>query len=64
MINFDANTKDKINDHNPSWQQIPDHTYRILTIGGSGSGKPNVLLDLISRQPYIDKIYLYAMDPY
>ena len=41
-----------------------DHPYRILIIGGSGSGKINVLLSLIENQPDIDKIYLYAKDPY
>ena len=25
--------------HNPSWPHIPYHSYRILIIGGSGSGK-------------------------
>ena len=43
---------------------IPDHPYRILIIGGSGSGKTNALLNLINNQPDIDKIYLYAKDPY
>ena len=38
--------------------------YKILIIGGSGSGKANVLLNLIENQPEIDKIYLYAKDPY
>ena len=42
----------------------PDYLYRILIIGGSGSGKTNVLLNLIDNQPDIDKIYLYAWDPY
>ena len=37
---------------------------RILIIGGSGSGKANVLLNLIESQPDIDKIYLYAKNPY
>ena len=32
--------------------------------GGSGSGKTNVLLNLIGNQSGIDKIYLYAKDPY
>ena len=36
----------------------------ILIIGGSGSGKTNALLNLINNQPDIDKIYLYAKDPY
>ena len=33
-------------------------------MGGSGSGKTNALLNLINNQPDIDKIYLYAKDPY
>ena len=41
---------------------IPDHPYRILIIGGSGSGKTNALLNLINEQDDIDKIYLYAKD--
>ena len=36
----------------------------MLIIGGSGSGKTNALLNLINNQPDIDKIYLYAKDPY
>ena len=43
---------------------MPDHLYRILIIGGSGSGKTNLLSTLIKNQPDIDKIYLYAKDPY
>ena len=43
---------------------IPDHPYRILIIRGSGSGKTNVLLNLINNQPDIDEIYLYAKYPY
>ena len=31
--------------HNPNWTYIPDHSYRIFIIGGSGSGKANVLLN-------------------
>ena len=37
---------------------IPDHPYIILIVGGSGSGKTNVLLNLIENQPDIDQIYL------
>ena len=36
----------------------------ILIIGASGSGKTNLLLNLLENQPNIDKIYLYAKDPY
>ena len=50
--------------HNLNWPYIPDHPYRILIIGGSGSGKRNTLLNLINNQPDIDKIYLCAKDLY
>ena len=40
------------------------HPFRILIKGDSGSGKTNALLSLINNQLDIDKIYLYAKDPY
>ena len=64
MINFDDYTNENKLKHNPDWPYIPDHPYRILTIGGSALGKTNKLLNLINNQPDIDKIYLYAKDPY
>ena len=64
MINFDEYTNENRIRHNPNWTYIPDNPYRILIIGGSGSGKTNVLLNLINTQPDIDKIYLYTKDPY
>ena len=64
MINFDNYTNENKIEHNPKWPYIPDHPYRILIVGGSGSGKTNALLNLINNQLDIDKIYLYAKDPY
>ena len=64
MINFDDLTKENIKKHNPNWPQIPDHAYRVLIVGGSGSGTTNALLNLLNYEPNIDKIYLYAKDPY
>ena len=64
MINFDEYTNENKRKHNPNWPYIPDHPYRILIIGGSGSGKTNALLNLIEDQPDIDKIYLYDKEPY
>ena len=64
MINVDEYTNENKRKRNPNWSYIPDHPYRILIIGGSGSGKTNALLNLINNQPDIDKIYLYAKDSY
>ena len=47
MINFDNVTKENIKEHNPNWSQVPDHPYRILITGGSGSGKANSFLNLL-----------------
>ena len=64
MINFDEYTNENKKEHNLNWPYIPDHPYRILIIGGSGTGKTNALLNLIHNQQDIDKIYLYAKDLY
>ena len=64
MINFDDYANENKTQHNLKWPYIPDHPYRILIIGGSGSVKTNVLLNLINNLPDIDKIYLYAKDLY
>ena len=44
--------------------EIRHHPYQTLMIGGSGSGKTNTLLNLISNEPDIEKNYLYVKDPY
>ena len=63
MINFGDVTKEGTKEHNPNCPKIPDHSYRILIIGGSRFGNTN-LFSRPSHQPDIDKIYLYAKDPY
>ena len=62
MENYDQSIE--IN-HNQYWPYIPDHPYRILITGVSGSGKTNVLLNVIKHErPGIDKIYLYVKDAF
>ena len=54
--NYDESVKKNLNPNRP---YISDHAHRILIIGGSGSAKTNVLLNLIKHQrPDVDKIYL------
>ena len=64
MINFDDYINQNKTEHNKNWPYTPDHPYRLVIIDGLGSGKTNVLLNLIENQPDIDKIYLYAKDLY
>ena len=64
MINFDNYANENKTKHNLKWSYIPDHPYRILIIGGSGSEKTNALLTLINNQPDIGKIYLCTKNPY
>ena len=49
MINLDSIIKEKNKIHNEKWPYIPDHPYRILITGRYGSGKTNILLNLINE---------------
>ena len=64
MINFNDYANENKTEHNLKWPNIPDHPYRILIIGGSGTGKKNASFNLINKHIDIDKIYLYAKDSY
>ena len=56
MKNYDQSVEIS---HNPNWPYIPDHPYRILIISGSGSGKTNVILNLIKNQRLINDLSTY-----
>ena len=61
MINFDGYVNENKTVHNKNWPYIP---FRIIIIGGLGSGKTNSLINLKNEPNDIDKIYLYARDLY
>ena len=62
MIILDDVINEKIEENDPKCPETPDYQYRILKVGDSGSGKTNSLVNLISKQPNIDKVYSYAKD--
>ena len=49
-MNLDDIANENNKGHNKNWPYIPDHPYRILVIGSSGSGKTNALLNVIKEQ--------------
>ena len=49
MIDFDEYKNKNKKEYNFNWPYIPNHPYRILTIGGSGTGKTNALSNLINN---------------
>ena len=57
MINFDDVIKEETKQHNSNCPESPNHPYRILIIGGTGSGKTNSLFNLIDQQTDTDKIF-------
>ena len=50
MVHFDDVTKEDIKEQNQNWPQILDHPWRILIVGGSGSGNTTSLFNLINQQ--------------
>ena len=68
MFSLDVFTNENNKEHNLKRPYIPDHPhdpYKILIIGGSGSGKVNALFSSTWEQNsdvVSDKIYLYTKD--
>ena len=67
-INYDDVTKENINKYNLNCPRFPDHSYRILLTGGTGSGNTNALVGLIKQKggeySIIDKSCLCFKDPF
>ena len=47
IINFDDIVNEEKIEYNKNYPYIPDDPFRMMIIGGSGSGKTNVLLNLL-----------------
>ena len=58
MTNFNEVTKENIKSRLPNWPLVPNHSYRMLIIGGYRSGKTNTLFYLKCHQQDIDKFFL------
>ena len=50
MINFDDVIQEQTKKQNTNWPETPDHPFRVLVMGCSGSGKTNSLFNLINQQ--------------
>ena len=50
MIKFVDCVNENKTEHNKNWSYITDHPYRILIIGGSGSGKTKCFIEF-NRKP-------------
>ena len=57
MLNFDDYTNENKTEHNSKWPYISRSSIHDII-------KTNALLNLINNHPDVDKIYLYAKDPY
>ena len=65
MFNLDDIANENNKDDNKKWTYVPNRSYRMLITGGSGSGKTNVLLNLMKQQDndnLVDKIHLDTKD--
>ena len=64
ILNDNEKLRISRNKSKPKLALFSNHPYRILISVGSGSGKTNVLLNLIKHQgPPGNKFYLYIKDP-
>ena len=57
--NYDLKDEEN-NNYIQLYDFMPDQCFRMLLMGPSSLGKTNLLLDMIYRLLYFDKIYLYA----
>ena len=64
MINFEDVIIEETKERNQNLPEIPNHSYIILIVGGSGSGQTKSFFNPINLKLDIDKIYLHTKDAY
>ena len=60
IINFDSFLDKKV--YTNKNIMVPQWPFRLLVIGPSGSGKSNVVCNLIMKDLHFDELYIYARD--
>lgn len=59
LLNYDLPEKET--DYQRLYEFMPSDTFRMLICGGSGSGKTNLLMNMLCRPLiYYDQLFLYA----
>ena len=59
MINLDSITNENKIERNEKWLFIPDPRYKVLIIGASGSGKKNVLINLVKNKTILTRLFVW-----
>ena len=59
MIQFVVCVNENKTEHSKNWPYIPDYPYRILIIGGSGSGKIKCFIEF-NRKPTRHRLNIFA----
>ena len=63
ILNYDCED-DKQKNFIQIYKFMPDRCFRMLITAPSGAGKSNLLVDMLLRLLYFDKIFLYSKNPH
>lgn len=58
LNNLESITNENQTEHNPNCPFVPDHPFRILIVGSSGSGKTNTSINLQTIQMKMNIVLL------
>ena len=63
ILNYDVEDDEQTN-YQQLYDFMPDRCFRMVLCRPSGVGKSNLLLDMIYRLLYYDKVFLYSKNPH